>query len=350
MHVLFGIIGILGFVVSLLIVIIKARKNQPWKRFLIALAISLILIVIALIIRPSSAPAALTSAVSETSLSTAESTPTATAAPSATAILSEIPTSTPSPVPAETVVPTETPTPEPSPTVPPVSDEQLDEGYLDAWFNDSVMVGDSIAGGLSGYVTKERENDRPFLGNMRVIGTSGLTLKKALAGEKSEKDPQILFRSRFRTISEVIELTQATRLFLMIGVRDLEWYSAEKLVEVYGELISVIKANHPDLRIYVHSIMPTVKDYAVTVHLDYETRKETNERLRALCEENGYTYLELSELIRDEDGFLKYEYSGSDYSWHLNDPGKAIWVDLLRSCARDEYYAGIWSPEENTSN
>lgn len=258
------------------------------------------------------------------------------------------PTTAPTPIPTSS--PTELPTAEPSPTISPVSDEQLDAGYLDAWFNDSVMVGDSIAGGLSGYVAKERENDRPFLGNMRVIGTSGLTLKKALAGEKNERDPQILFRSRFMTISEVVELTQSSRLFLMIGVRDLEWYSAEKLVEVYDELISIIKANHPDLRICVHSIMPTVKDYAVTVHLDYETRRITNEMLRALCEEKGYTYIELSELIRDEDGFLKYEYSGSDYSWHPNDLGKAIWVKLLRSCARDEYYAGIWSPEENTSN
>ena len=171
-----------------------------------------------------------------------------------------------------------------------------------------------------------------------------MSRKKAPA-EKKETTGQVLFRSRFMTISEVVEITQAKRLFLMIGVRDLEWYSAEKLVSVYDQLISIIKTDHPDLRVYVHSVMPTVKDYARQAHLDYETRKTTNEKLRSLCEEKGYTYLELSDLVCDEEGFLKYEYSGKDYSWHPNDLGKAIWVKLLRSCARDEYYAGIWKPE-----
>ena len=244
----------------------------------------------------------------------------------------------------------ETPTPEPTPTVPPVSDEQLDEGYLDAWFDDSVLIGDSLVAGLNMYVTKERSNGRPCLGSMHVVGVSALTLKHALAGERKETVGQIKFRSRYTTVSDVVETTHAKRLFLLLGVNDLKWYSAEELIDVYGEIISIVKADHPDLRVYVHSLMPMLKDYAMGVHLDYATHKAANEKLRAFCEEKGYTYLELADLVRDEDGYLKYEYSASDYTFHLNSLGKAIWVKLLRSCARDEYYAGIWSPEESANN
>lgn len=242
------------------------------------------------------------------------------------------------PAAADTASPTE------GPTVPPVSDEQLDEGYLDGWFDDAVMVGDSIAGGLNMYVARERENGRPCLGSMRIIGTSGLTLRLALIAERKESRGQVLFRSRFMTISEVAEITQAKRLFLMVGVRDLESYSAEQLIDAYGELISIIQANHPDLRIYVHSLMPMIKNFSLSVHVDYAMSKAANEKLRAFCEEKGYTYLELADLIRDEEGYLKYEYSWKDYSFHPNDIGRAIWVKLLRTCARDEYYAGLWQP------
>lgn len=352
-YTLLGLIGLSGFLISFIFIIVRTIKKQPRKPFVIALAVCLILFAVSLIIRLRVKSATSASTVPDTFAAPSASapaevetmSPTDPPAEAMAGVQDEVPAATDVPAEEPTAVPSEEPTAEPLPTVPPVSDEQLDEGYLDAWFSDSVIVGDSIAGGLSGYVTKERENGRPFLSNLRVIGTSGMTLKKALAAEKKETTGQVLFRSRFMAISEVVEITQAKRLFLMIGVRDLEWYSAEKLVSVYDQLISIIKTDHPDLRVYVHSIMPTVKDYARQAHLNYETRKTTNEKLRSLCEEKGYTYLELSDLVCDEEGFLKYEYSGKDYSWHPNDLGKAIWVKLLRSCARDEYYAGVWKPE-----
>jgi len=238
----------------------------------------------------------------------------------------------------------ETPTPEP--TLKPVSDEQLDEGYLDAWFDDSVMIGDSIVAGLGRYVTGERNKDRPCLGKMRIVGVSGLTLRIALAAEQKKTNGALIFRSRFMTVSEVVEATQAKRLFILVGVRDRQSYSEGELIAAYDAFISAILENHPDLRIYVHSITPTLKEFAMSVRQTADMNRSVNERLRAFCEEKGYTYLELADLIRDDEGYLKFEYSGKDYSFHPNDTARAIWVKLLRSCARDEYYAGIWKPEE----
>ena len=45
---------------------------------------------------------------------------------------------------------------ETKPAVEIVTDEQLDAGYLDEWLNGSVLVGDSLAAGFSGYVENER--------------------------------------------------------------------------------------------------------------------------------------------------------------------------------------------------
>ncbi len=321
----------------------KESVTTEWKR--------LFLVILCLLFCLSCGKAQTTDAAAIPSEQTAEAIPSEAAEAPASVKVSQPPEpETPRPTGIPTAEPTEAPTATPVPTVPPVSDEQLDEGYLDAWFDDSVMVGDSIAGGLNMYAASEREKGQPCLGNMRIIGSSGLTLRLALGAERKDTAGKVIFRSRYMTISEIVELTQAKRLFLMMGVRDLEYYSPEKLIDVYSEILSIIKENHPDLRIYVHSIMPTLKSFAETVHQDYATNKRANEMLRAFCEENGYTYLELADLVRDEDGFLKYEYSGRDYSFHPNDIAKAIWVKLLRSCARDEYYAGIWKPEDNAND
>ena len=330
-----GLVGSLGAIASLISIFVQTRKGRSRKVPAIALAVCCLLLMIASNLRPTAEPAAPVSTVS------------ATSAPAAT----PVPTATPAPAATETASPAESSAEaEPDPTIPPVSDEQLDEGYLDAWFDDSLMIGDSIAGGLRVYVMNERANDRPCLGSMRIVGVSGLTLQKALTGETKDTTGQVLFRSRFMTISEVVEITHAKRLFLMMGVRDLEWYSPERLIDVYNRILSIVKANYPDLKIYIHSIMPTLKFYAEGVNLTYAGNKKANELLRAFCEENGYTYIELADLVRDEDGFLKYEYSGPDYSFHPNDIAKAIWVRLLRTCARDEYYAGIWKPEEQAQD
>lgn len=351
MYVVLGLAGLVGATASLILILFKVSKRQPMKKNGIAFAVCCLLCLIALFLKSPADSAAPASTVSETPATAVPSAPAAAAETvSPTLAPAETPAATPTPAQATAPIPTEVPTAEPAPTLAPVSDEQLDEGYLDAWFDDSVMVGDSIAGGLNMYVTNERGNDRPCLGSMRIVGVSGLTLQNAIAGESKDKPGQVLFRSRFMTISEVVEITQAKRLFLMLGVRDLEWYSPERLIDIYDKLITRIKADHPDLIIYIHSIMPTIKFYAESAGLNYKTNKATNEMLRALCEEKGYTYIELADLVRDEDGFLKYEYSGPDYSFHPNDIAKAIWVRLLRSCARDEYYAGIWKPGEKAND
>lgn len=252
---------------------------------------------------------------------------------------------TPEPVPPEPVT-SEPVTPEPSPTPVPVSDEQLDEGFLDAWFDDSVLIGDSLVAGLNMYVTKERSLDHFCLGNMQLVGTSALSLKKALGTEKKERTGEIKFRGRYTTASDVVKTLQAKRVFFMLGVNDPRWYSPEELVDVYDQIITIVRTENPGIRVYIHSLMPMIKSYADTVDMTYEINKAANDKLRAYCEENDVTYLELADLVRDENGFLRQDYSAQDNTFHLNSYGKAIWVHLLRSCARDEYNAGIWSPED----
>lgn len=276
----------------------------------------------------------------ETTLPTAEAVAEVPAEVSAPVLKTPEPTLAPMQAPEQTAAPTA------APTRMPVSDEQLDSGYLDSWFDGAVLVGDSLVAGLSGYVTNERANKTPCLGDMKLVSASALTLKKAVECERQERVAELKYKTTYMTVSQVVSATEAKRLFVMLGVSDLRWYSAQELIEQYGALLELVKAEHPDIKIYIHSLMPMIEDYARQVELDGETRRSANRELKAFCEAQGYTYLELGELVCDEQGYLIPDYSAQDFRFHLNSRGKALWVRLLREQAREEYEQGLWTLEE----
>lgn len=232
-------------------------------------------------------------------------------------------------------------------TVEIVTDEQLDEGYLDEWFDGSVLVGDSLSAGFAGYVQSERYEKRPCLGDMTIVSASALTLKKALECEQKKRVPELKYRGRYMTIAEVVAATETKRLFIDLGVSDLRWYTPEEFIEAYDTLIGIVKESAPEVEIYVNSVVPMIESYAQMVNLTAEQNRDINQRLRAYCEEKGYGYVEMADPVRDENGYLDRTCSASDYRFHLNRKGKALWVRALRETARQAYYDGKWAPGGN---
>lgn len=233
---------------------------------------------------------------------------------------------------------------ESKPIVEIVTDEQLDAGYLDEWFNGSVLVGDSLSAGFSGYVQNERYLKHPCLGDMKIVSASALTLKKAMECEQKIRNRELKYRTRYMTICEVIEATETNRLLINLGVSDVRWYTPEQFIEAYDTLIEIVKTSYPDIEIYIHSIVPMIESYAKSVNVTAEQNMEINEWLKAYCEEKGYGYIEIADPVRDENGYLARDCSASDYRFHLNKKGKEFWVRSLREVARQAYYDGKWSP------
>ncbi len=246
--------------------------------------------------------------------------------------------------PDETPPPEDDTTEEQKPIPETVTDEQLDAGYLDEWFNGSVMVGDSLTAGFSGYVQNERYLKHPCLGDMKIVSASALTLKKALECEQKIRNRELKYRTRYMTICEVVAATEPTRLFINLGVSDVRWYTPEQFIEAYDTLIEIIKAQTPDIEIYIHSIVPMIESYAHSVNVTAEQNIEINEYLKDYCNEKGYGYIEIADPVRDENGYLARDCSASDYRFHLNKKGKEFWVRSLREMARQQYYEGKWCP------
>lgn len=253
------------------------------------------------------------------------------------------PSEEPTPVPP-TPAPTEEPTP--VPTVVPVSDEALSAGALDSFFNDSVLIGDSMTAGFSHYVVSKRE-EGVCLGNMKCIGQSGLFLKHAYQIEIGERAPVLPYRGRTYSVSDLVHTLGAKTLYLLLGVNDA--YANNSTVEDYlsyfDEIIRNTREKSPEVQIVLLTIPPVLKTYAKSFAYDSPYNIDVNEALYRYCEENEYGIAKLSERLCGEDGYLNRAYC-SDDKFHLNHDGDALWLAALREYARTQYESGAWTPEE----
>lgn len=257
------------------------------------------------------------------------------------------PTEPPTPEPL-TSASTEPPTPEP--TIKPVSDEELNDGVLDSFFNDSVLIGDSMTAGFSHFVISKRK-DGVCLGDMKCIGQSGLFLKNAYEVEIGKRAPVLSYRGRTYSASDLVQELGAKALYLLLGVNDVyvNHSTAADYISYFDEIIRNTLAKSPDVQIVLITVPPVLKSYAKSCSYDFPYNNDVNEALYRYCEENGFGIVELAARLGGEDGFLNRTYC-SDTKFHLNQEGDALWLGALREYARLQYESGVWTPEESADS
>ena len=249
--------------------------------------------------------------------------------------------SAPEPTPASTVLPT------PKPTVVPVSDEELNSGALDSFFDDSVLIGDSMTVGFSHFVSAKRKNGGVCLGSLKCIGRSGLFLKNAYQIEIGTRSAALSYRGRAYSVSDLVQVIGAKTLYLLLGVNDVYVYNntVEDDISYFDEIIRNTREKSPDVQIVLITIPPVLKTYAKDFAYDSRYNIDVNEALYRYCRENGFGIVELAARLRGEDGYLNRSYC-SDDQFHLNLEGDALWLAALREYARTQYESGAWIPEE----
>ena len=107
-----------------------------------------------------------------------------------------------------------------------------------------------------------------------------------------------------------------TKVFLMIGTNDLSHRTDEQIVTNITNIITGIKKNRKNAQIYVQSIYPVnprtdnaiVKDWMVGKR-DNERIKRINKLIKEACVEKDCKYINMYELLTDENGNLKLEYT-----------------------------------------
>ena len=114
-------------------------------------------------------------------------------------------------------------------------------------------------------------------------------------------------------------------------------------------MIEKIKEAVPDAKFYILSITPIREDMQVPGKLCTENINKANVALEKMCADNGWTYVDVAENLRDENGHLILALpDGTKLSdgtnVHLTKAAYAFWDEALENLAREElrkeYYEG----------
>jgi predicted alpha-1,2-mannosidase len=121
--------------------------------------------------------------------------------------------------------------------------------------------------------------------------------------------------------------SQPKKVFIMIGTNDLAYgKSIDHIAENHKKIITQIRRDSPNTKIYMQSVLP-VED-AIHVTRPNSSMLEINKHLKQYCEEAGTAYIDLVPVFSDEKGKLDKKYSIDGL--HLNGAGYLKWIEVIR--------------------
>ncbi len=202
----------------------------------------------------------------------------------------------------------------------------------DSFFNDSVFVGDSVSLKLNLYVSAQRAVDSSFMGTAQFLtpGSYGSGNELKELGSANSVHPS--YNGTEMYLADAVQAMGAKKLFIMLGMNDIAVYGNDGAVNNMATVLAQVKEKSPGIEIYVQSMTPIVGT-AQQGSLTNENLDIYNAGLQAMCQQNGYTYLDVASVMKDEQGNLKREYCSDpdNMGVHFTDEGCRVWIDYLRT-------------------
>lgn len=172
-----------------------------------------------------------------------------------------------------------------------------------------VFVGDSLV---------KRYDLGKYYEGMRVVNS----------GVAGDKTTDIL-----DNMEERIYRYNPSKVVILVGTNDYNSLSNEEVVKNIGKMIDGIKKNRKYADIYVQSLYPVnknVNDGESVRSRNNEKIKDINTLLKKTCEDKKVEFINIFELLVDEDGNLTEEYT--DDGLHINsDAYKIVTKAILNS-------------------
>ena len=198
-----------------------------------------------------------------------------------------------------------------------------------SWFDDVVMIGDSVTLKLKNFVAQQRHDDPAYFGGGQFLSSGSLGSGNAL-WEVSDKSVHPSYQGEKLLLEQSIPMTGAKKVYLMLGVNDIAVYGLEGSVENYKTLLSQIKSAAPEVEFYIQSATP-ICEGAERGALTNENLKVYNQMLVEMCQELGLRFVDVASVLRDENGYLPREYCSDPDGMgiHLTDLACQLWLGYL---------------------
>ena len=188
----------------------------------------------------------------------------------------------------------------------------------DSYFSDAVFVGDSRTEGLRMY--------SGISPSPKFFSGVGLTVTNVFS------DQIVQLNGQWLTVADALRQADYNKVYIMLGMNELGWVYESVYAQDYGRIIDVIRETHPDATIYVQSIIPVSKWKDTTAPDRIYTNANVvrlQKVLCEMCEEKNVHYVNVAEVMQDENGYLFSE--ATEDGMHLTQEYCKIWAEYLRT-------------------
>ena len=206
--------------------------------------------------------------------------------------------------------------------VPSVSDTRLlavpENGRLsDDYFRDALFIGDSVTQGFGVYPQ--------YQDWMRVCAYKGIGPQNVLQNMVGQRPDG----TAIEMWDDIKTQQGVANIYILFGANALLAQSDEAFLKYYGDLLDRLGEQFPGVPVYVQSLTPTTLAYGQKrPALARDHLRSVNEAVAQLAVSRGMYYVDLWEVLADEDGYLREDLSGDGL--HLRDGSKyRPWLDYL---------------------
>lgn len=199
-------------------------------------------------------------------------------------------------------------------------------------FDDAVIIGDSVTLKLSYYVSNQKNKGEYPLGKAKFLCSGSLGYTNALWDLNHKDNVHPRYNGTKYRIPDGVKATGAKKVFIMLGMNDFMLYGFDGTIESAEKLIGEIIEKSPDVKIYVQSVTPIIASKESGSKTNANVRK-LNTMLREMCDEHGWTYLDVSSVMIDDNGALKASYCGDPTTMgiHFTDAACKAWIEYLKA-------------------
>ena len=194
-----------------------------------------------------------------------------------------------------------------------------------SYFDDAVFIGDSIS---QRYVQYMRQSEPAFMGKAKFLVAGSLGSGNALWPVSGESVHPSYQGTKMR-LEDAVKKTGAKKVYIMLGINDVTLYGVEGSVENMRTLIELILKKSPDVEIYIQSATPRIA--AMKSRPTNKTLFEYDLKLYEMCMEQGWNFVDVASVMRDEKGCLPDAYCSDapTMGMHFTNEACQVWVDYL---------------------
>jgi len=197
------------------------------------------------------------------------------------------------------------------------------------------IVGDSIIGGLSGYVAWQRQTQPAFQPSLTFLTADAFSLGTTL---RQNGAANTLLQVDTVPVDLVTGATLlgAHTLLITPGLADVRAYSLETFVDTLKLTLYQLRTQLPETDVWLLSIPPGIDGRAGA--LDNTKIFRYNLAMYRFCREYDVPFLDVAYRLRDANGNLPAHYclDANTQGIHLSDAACRIWLNILRTFLADQ--------------